>query len=181
MESSARRRVLDYLWTSVCIALWLDQVLHLVQPHQVYDQVYESTLEAVHGMGISILLWQTIPPVDNPLGKEVQTCITATMLHHQFPSMSSGWGIFKPEPFSRPCLTGRSLDTCRSLNVIGIAPIPMSPYFYMAGGRSSCCCHPSVFFSVTVCGFCGPIVVEYWRRFGEFLAIWKSVLLLFKA
>ena len=31
------------LWTSVCIALWLDQVLHLVQPHQVYDEVYKIT------------------------------------------------------------------------------------------------------------------------------------------
>ena len=35
-----------FLWTSVCIFLWLDQVLHLVQPHQVYeyDQVYDQTL-----------------------------------------------------------------------------------------------------------------------------------------
>jgi len=35
-----RNRKMGFSWTSVCRALWLEQVLHLVQPHQVYDQVY---------------------------------------------------------------------------------------------------------------------------------------------
>jgi len=29
-----------FMHFTVCIALCLDQVLHLVQPHHVYDQVY---------------------------------------------------------------------------------------------------------------------------------------------
>ena len=34
----------SFSWTSLYIALWLDQVLHLVQPHQAYDQVFISLL-----------------------------------------------------------------------------------------------------------------------------------------
>jgi len=32
---------MGFLMDLVCRTLWLDQVLHLVQPHQVYDQVYD--------------------------------------------------------------------------------------------------------------------------------------------
>jgi len=63
-------------------------------PSLVHVFFLESTLETIHGLNISIFMWQIIPSTDDPLWKEVQTCITTTMLLHQFPSVSSGWGVF---------------------------------------------------------------------------------------
>ena len=54
----------------------------------------ESILETVYGLSINILLWQIIPSIDDPLGKEVQTWIAVTMLLRQFPSVPSGWSVF---------------------------------------------------------------------------------------
>ena len=49
----------------------------------------QSILETVYGLSVNIVLWQFIPSIDDPLGKEVQTWIAVTMLLRQFPSVPS--------------------------------------------------------------------------------------------
>ena len=62
--------------------------------HLPCTSFFESILETVYRLSVNILFWQIIPSSDDPLGKAVQTWITATVLLRQFPSVPSGCSVF---------------------------------------------------------------------------------------
>ena len=76
---------LSFLAADRTSRLWVFKEVHLP-----CTSFLESILETVYGLSVNILLWQFIPSIDDPLGKEVQTWIAVTMLLHQFPSVPSG-------------------------------------------------------------------------------------------
>ena len=80
---------LSFLAADRTSRLWVFKEVHLP-----CTSFLEAILETIYGLSVNILLWQCIPSIDDPLGKEVQTWIAVTMLLHQFPSVPSGWSVF---------------------------------------------------------------------------------------